>query len=94
MVRMWQMRLSTFLLLATAVPSPAPAKPAFTTKKDQYGTVYHVDFEQVRSPGDLTAIPGHGAVVVGETWNFQAWFRDNNPGQTSNSTDGYSILFQ
>jgi choice-of-anchor B domain-containing protein len=43
---------------------------------------------------DLTAIPGHGAVVVGETWNFQAWFRDNNPGQTSNFTDGYSILFQ
>ena len=72
MIRMWQMRLSTFLLLATAVPSPAPAKPAFTTKKDQYGTVYHVDFEQVQAPGDLTAIPGiklawyqHGAQLNG-----------------------------
>ena len=43
---------------------------------------------------DLNAIPGHGAVSPGETWNFQAWFRDNNPGPTSNFTDGYSILFQ
>ena len=43
---------------------------------------------------DLTAIPGHGAVVVGETWNFQAWFRDNNPGLTNNFTDGVLVLFQ
>ena len=43
---------------------------------------------------DLTAIPQHGQVMPGETWNFQAWFRDNNPTTTSNFTDGYSILFQ
>ena len=45
---------------------------------------------------DLTSIPQPGgsvAVLSGETWNFQAWFRDNNPVSTSNFTDGLSILF-
>ncbi len=32
--------------------------------------------------------------VGGESWNFQAWFRDKNPGNTSNFTDGVSVLFQ
>ena len=32
-------------------------------------------------------------IMVGETWNFTAWFRDNNPGQTSNFTDGVAIQF-
>lgn len=47
---------------------------------------------------DLSAIPeGPGFAVVqpGETWNFQAWHRDNffgNP--VSNFTDGISITFQ
>ena len=31
--------------------------------------------------------------MPGQTWNFQAWFRDNNPGPTSNFTDGVSITF-
>ena len=45
---------------------------------------------------DLTAIPqptGAVAVMAGETYNFQAWFRDNNPASTSNFTDGLSITF-
>jgi hypothetical protein len=37
---------------------------------------------------------GFVQVGVGETWNFQAWFRDANPGVTSNFTDGLSITFQ
>ena len=47
-------------------------------------------------PVDLTALPLSPPVAVqaGETWNFQAWFRDFNPGNTSNFTDGYSVLFQ
>ena len=48
-------------------------------------------------PVDLTVLPTPGgpyAVQAGETWNFQAWFRDVNPNQTSNFTDGVSILFQ
>ncbi len=46
---------------------------------------------------DLTDIPtalGIHSVVAGETWNFQAWFRDTNPGSTSNFTDGLSVQFE
>ncbi|MCP3919044.1 MAG: LamG domain-containing protein [bacterium] len=45
---------------------------------------------------DLTAIPVNptAAVMPGETWNFQCWFRDNNPALTNNFTDGVEILFQ
>jgi len=45
---------------------------------------------------DLTSIPTNPAhaVMAGETWNFQAWFRDAVGGQaTSNFTDGLSIVF-
>ncbi|MCH8236321.1 MAG: VCBS repeat-containing protein, partial [Chloroflexi bacterium] len=44
---------------------------------------------------DLTQLPtpsGPHVVLAGETWNFQAWFRD--VGNNSNFTDGISILFQ
>ena len=40
---------------------------------------------------DLTAVPGHGAIQAGETWNYQAWYRDHNPGSTSNFTDALAI---
>jgi hypothetical protein len=37
---------------------------------------------------------GSGAIVAGETWFFQAWFRDQVGGvNTSNFTDGLSITF-
>ena len=45
---------------------------------------------------DLTDTPqptGSVSILAGETWNFQAWFRDMNPGPTSNFTDGVSITF-
>ena len=45
---------------------------------------------------DLTAIPqGAGTVstTAGQTWNFQAWYRDG-VGLGSNFTDGISITFQ
>lgn len=32
-------------------------------------------------------------VVPGSTWYLQCWYRDNNPGQTSNFTDALSITF-
>lgn len=43
---------------------------------------------------DLTQIPVTPpvAVIAGETWNFQCWYRD--AGNTSNLTDGLEILFQ
>ncbi|MEE8466851.1 MAG: hypothetical protein V3T22_00250, partial [Planctomycetota bacterium] len=44
---------------------------------------------------DLTDLPpGHQVVQAGETWNFQCWFRDQNPGQTSNFTNGVAVQFQ
>ncbi|MCP5022140.1 MAG: hypothetical protein GY930_10220 [bacterium] len=45
---------------------------------------------------DLNDVPtslGPVAVQPGETWNFQAWYRDQNPGSTSNFSDGLSVRF-
>jgi hypothetical protein len=45
---------------------------------------------------DLTAIPTTplSAVAPGETWHFQVWHRDHNPGPTSNFTDSLAVSFQ
>ncbi|MEM6672442.1 MAG: choice-of-anchor B family protein [Planctomycetota bacterium] len=46
---------------------------------------------------DATAIPqpnGDVSAGAGETWNFQCWHRDGNPGPTSNFTTGYSVTFR
>ena len=48
-------------------------------------------------PVNLMMLPqpnGTVAVVAGQTWNFQAWYRDANPGLTSNFTTAVSVLFQ
>lgn len=52
---------------------------------------------QMTIPIDLTSLPRPGgayAVQAGETWNWQLWFRDVNPTQTSNFTDGVMVTFQ
>lgn len=51
---------------------------------------------QVQVPIDTNAIPlaSVTAILPGETWNFQYWYRDVNPTPTSNFTDGIAILFQ
>ena len=63
-------------------------------------------FQQIQNSGstgaisinvDLANLPQpNGAVSVapGETWNFQAWYRDANPTSTSNLSDAVSITFQ
>ena len=46
---------------------------------------------------DSTAMPQPTMttpVLPGETWNFQCWYRDQNPGNTSNFSRGYSVTFQ
>jgi len=45
---------------------------------------------------DLTKLPPplNVPVLPGDTWSFQAWFRDKNPSTTSNFTDGVSVAFQ
>jgi hypothetical protein len=41
---------------------------------------------------DLSAVPQVGAILPGETWNFQSWFRDD--GSTSNFTNAVELTFQ
>ena len=45
---------------------------------------------------DTQAMPPNPpqAILPGETWNFQAWHRDKNPGPTSNFTDAIAIQFE
>ncbi|MEM8711382.1 MAG: hypothetical protein AAGG01_10555, partial [Planctomycetota bacterium] len=47
---------------------------------------------------DLTALPtpaaGPVAASVGETWSFQYWYRDANPGVTSNFSPGIAITLR
>ena len=45
-------------------------------------------------PVDLSDLPPPlSAVLPGETWNFQAWYRDANPVPTSNFTQGLAVGF-
>lgn len=45
---------------------------------------------------DLASIPVNPpvAVVPGDTWHFQCWYRDTSPSQTTNFTDVLSITFK
>ncbi|MCP3919886.1 MAG: hypothetical protein GY711_30520 [bacterium] len=46
---------------------------------------------------DLTQVPqpnGTAAVVAGETWGFQGWYRDVNPAPTSNFTCVAEVAYQ
>lgn len=43
---------------------------------------------------DLTNLPQGVVFQPGESWNFQLWFRDQNPTTTSNTTDGVTVLFR
>ena len=46
-------------------------------------------------PVDLGAMPPPlGSVQPGDTWSFQAWYRDVNPTPTSNFTNGVAVTFQ
>ena len=44
--------------------------------------------------GALPQPTGAVAASVGETWSFQAWYRDANPSSTSNLTDGVAVTWQ
>ena len=36
-------------------------------------------------------LPNNTTFQVGDSWNFQFWHRDNNPGVTSNTTAGVEV---
>jgi len=45
---------------------------------------------------DLTDIPTPSSVVsvlAGQTWYYQGWYRDTNPGLSSNLTDGVVLTY-
>ena len=44
-------------------------------------------------PGTSTPLPGGQAFAAGERWNFQYWYRDVNPGSTSNTSGSIGVLF-
>lgn len=58
------------------------------------------DVQQAASDGtasfspDLSNIPGGVLIAPGERWSFQFWYRDSNPGATSNFSNGVEIGFQ
>lgn len=46
---------------------------------------------------DLTVLPsptGLVSAMVGDTWSFQCWYRDANPGPESNFSDAVSVTLQ
>jgi hypothetical protein len=43
---------------------------------------------------DLTNLPQNVVFDIGSTWNFQLWCRDQNPTNTSNTSDGFEVLFR
>ncbi|MEM8711748.1 MAG: hypothetical protein AAGG01_12405, partial [Planctomycetota bacterium] len=46
---------------------------------------------------DLTSLPtpsGHVAAQLGESWTFQAWFRDVPGGSEANFTDAVRVMFE
>jgi len=42
---------------------------------------------------DVDALPGSATFGIGERWNFQCWYRDTNPGSTSNTSNALGIVF-
>jgi len=43
---------------------------------------------------DFLNLPSGVVFMPGETWNFQLWYRDLNPGATSNTSDGVTVMFR
>lgn len=42
---------------------------------------------------DLSNLPQGQVFAAGETWYFQLWYRDVNPNQTSNASNGVALTF-
>ena len=42
---------------------------------------------------NLTNLPQNVVFMIGETWDFQAWYRDG-AASTSNFTDGIEVMFR
>ena len=49
----------------------------------------------MKSSGSTLSMPTNPTqpVLMGQAWNFQCWFRDQNPGVTSNFTDATTVQY-
>ena len=47
----------------------------------------------VLDPAQTPTPSGPTSIQVGQTWRFQCWYRDANPGPTSNFSDAVEVLF-
>ncbi len=54
--------------------------------------MWDVNLGNVDSYG--AAVPGVDVVTAGQTWSFQCWHRDDDPGPTSNLTEAVTVTFQ
>ncbi|MEZ6005336.1 MAG: hypothetical protein R3F33_14265 [Planctomycetota bacterium] len=50
---------------------------------------FHLDVDTLAIPLNPTT-----QILAGQTWNFQCWYRDQNPGNTSNFTNAIAISFE
>ncbi|MFT4539314.1 MAG: hypothetical protein ACI841_001937 [Planctomycetota bacterium] len=57
-------------------------------------TILSSNSNQMRRFLDLDSSLLANQILPGNTWHFQAWFRDQNPGSTTNTSNGTSVLFQ
>jgi hypothetical protein len=61
----------------------------------EVGAVVNGEYSTEIDLTDVPLPPAFGYVVMpGDSWSFQCWYRDQNPGATSNFTNGLQILFQ
>ena len=84
--------VSTILLLVLPVLCIAsPGIGRFNADIQNTGAGSMVSFtpDQTMWPQPSTFI----VVLPGDTWNFQYWYRDVNPGPTSNFTDAVQLTF-
>ncbi len=54
--------------------------------------MWDVDLGNIDSFG--AAVPGVDVVAAGQSWTFQCWHRDLDPGPTSNLTEAITVTFQ
>lgn len=47
----------------------------------------------IQSSLDFGNLPEGQIFTAGSTWNFQLWYRDKNPGPTSNTSPGATVMF-
>ena len=68
---------------------------AYFKAPGQVGQIFGGQFSAQLSLANFPEPPTFNvSVLAGETWNFQCWYRDYNPGPTSNFSEAVEVQFQ